>query len=297
MGWIVDAGTDFPASLRTTIDTWRTSALFRPRDASTTRGWNGYGANDHRSFKYLTEKKRLTAEDLTPDLLASKSFHLICSPTRCITLVQTILSRRKTELNLSPDNQDERPLIIWEPVPDLCIPPELDKTYAAVAHIDVISPNHDELASLFSATPSATPAPQPPPAPFNRSAVETQSSQLLARCSALAVVVRAGKEGCFVASLDKRTWLPAYHQPSSSSKVVDPTGGGNAFLGAFAVGLVRGGGDVVEAARWGSVGASLAIEQVGMPGLSTHGEEEGEERWNGVSVRERLEEFRARTGG
>ena len=59
-------------------------------------------------------------------------------------------------------------------------------------------------------------------------------------------------------------WIPAYHQ--SSELVVDPTGGGNTFLGAFAVALARGKG-MEEAARWGNVAASFAIEQVGMPVL------------------------------
>ncbi|RDL33769.1 Uncharacterized protein BP5553_08137 [Venustampulla echinocandica] len=74
-------------------------------------------------------------------------------------------------------------------------------------------------------------------------------------------------------------------------QVVDPTGGGNAFLGGLAVALARG-KEVVEAAAWGSVAASLAIEQVGMPVLGS--DESGRETWNGVVVEERLEEFMKR---
>lgn len=208
-------------------------------------------------------------------------------------LVNTILSRRHSELSLSPTK--DKPWIIWEPVPDLCTPEELENTYAALQHVDIISPNHDELAALFASSKYATAASAEG---VNRAAVERQTSQLLARgigpSNAGAVVVRAGKEGCFVASLNRRKWLPAYHQ--DSSKVIDPTGGGNGFLGGFAVGLVREGGDVVEAARWGSVAASLCIEQVGVPELTSGGGDSGdEERWNGCGVRERLEEFRRRT--
>ncbi|TKA77809.1 hypothetical protein B0A55_04588 [Friedmanniomyces simplex] len=72
IAWIIDAGTDFPAPVRAQIEFWQTSALIRPRKALTTRGWNGYGENEYRAFRYLTEKKRLIVEDLTPDgLLAS----------------------------------------------------------------------------------------------------------------------------------------------------------------------------------------------------------------------------------
>ncbi|OAF61533.1 hypothetical protein VC83_02219 [Pseudogymnoascus destructans] len=87
------------------------------------------------------------------------------------------------------------------------------------------------------------------------------------------------------------TWLPPYH--TSSEKVIDPTGGGNAFLGALSITRARGAG-LEEAARWGNVAASLAIEQVGMPVLSF--DEWGEERWNGVDVGERMRELEGRRG-
>ena len=86
-------------------------------------------------------------------------------------------------------------------------------------------------------------------------------------------------------------WLPAVHQ--DAGKVVDPTGGGNGFLGGLAVALTRGKGPE-EAAAWGSVAASFVVEQVGMPTLGK--DEEGRETWNGVSVEERLQEFMKSVG-
>ena len=48
---------------------------------------------------------------------------------------------------------------------------------------------------------------------------------------------------------------------------------------------------LVEAAAWGSVAASFAVEQVGLP---VRGESaDGAETWNGVRVGERLEGFLA----
>ena len=98
-----------------------------------------------------------------------------------------------------------------------------------------------------------------------------------------------------MATLNQRKWLPAYHQDSSN--VIDPTGGGNGFLGGFAVGLVRNDGDVVEAARWGSVAASYCIEQVGVPTLQTIISTSmcTDEVWNDDSVYDRLEGYRKRT--
>jgi hypothetical protein len=83
-------------------------------------------------------------------------------------------------------------------------------------------------------------------------------------------------------------WLPAFFCEAEADKVVDPTGGGNGFLGGLAVALARG-KELEEAAAWGSVAASFAIEQVGMPVLGK--DEMGRETWNGVLVEKRLEEY------
>lgn len=86
-------------------------------------------------------------------------------------------------------------------------------------------------------------------------------------------------------------WIPAYHQ--DGNKVIDPTGGGNTFLGGLAVALARG-KCVEEACAWGSVAAGFAIEQVGVPLLGRDGE--GRETWNDVRVHDRLREFKGRVG-
>ncbi|KAK4892108.1 hypothetical protein LTR27_009292 [Elasticomyces elasticus] len=285
VGWIIDAGSDFPADVRSTIDSWETDVLIRPRDGLTTRGWNGYGDNDHRAFKYLTPKKRLTAEDLTSTLLRSRSFHLICSPERCIEMVQQIWSRRAATFG----EEEPKPIIIWEPVPDLCILDEFDNALEAIKYVDVISPNHEELAALFGQEHCGA---------VDKELVEQHARHLVTAGIGPdgrgMAVVRAGKVGCYLATAQKTRWLPAYHQ--DATKVTDPTGGGNGFLGGLAVGLVRT-NDMVEAARIASVAASYCIEQVGVPSLTaTHcGNTERPEEWNGTRVFERLAEFRTRT--
>lgn len=42
-----------------------------------------------------------------------------------------------------------RPMFIWEPVPDLCVPEELDTCRKALDYVDIISPNHAELCGFF----------------------------------------------------------------------------------------------------------------------------------------------------
>ena len=130
VSWIVDEGSDFPSSIRRQIEAWETSCLIRSDTSRlTTRGWNGYDENQNRGFRYTTPKLRLDEESLTDTLLFSKSFHLICSPARCIALTRSILRRRKI---LDPDAP--KPIFIWEPVPDLCKPTELLNTTNALPY-------------------------------------------------------------------------------------------------------------------------------------------------------------------
>ncbi|OBT91705.1 hypothetical protein VE01_10257 [Pseudogymnoascus verrucosus] len=369
VGWIVDRGSDFPPSQTSHLNTWQTSCLLRTDPTRlTTRALNSYSSPtdpQHRAFRYTTPKLRLEHHDLldSPALLHAKSFHLICSPSRCISLVTNILSlRRQTLYPLSPP----KPLFIWEPVPDCCLPTELLATTAALGYVDICSPNHSELGTLMSSPASL------PDGSVDRTFVEDAAEMLLASMplSAVAIIVRCGADGCYIAQNGGRSapthprptpssnsnfasppplppkkakkirggglaltadidmmslfadipssptstsptssepgedddistrdfglssWLPAYH--TNSAKVIDPTGGGNAFLGALTITHARGAG-LEEAARWGNVAASLAIEQVGMPVLSF--DEKGGERWNGVDVGERMRELEGRGGG
>ncbi|KAJ4422282.1 hypothetical protein N0V82_003037 [Gnomoniopsis sp. IMI 355080] len=369
VGWIVDQGSDFPPAITTLIDSWGTSALMR-HDPSrlTTRGWNGYvDEQGTRAFKYTTPKKRLTAADLsgTP-LLQSKSFHMVCSADRCRELVGDIIALRKDE---APPEDAEggggytRPIIIWEPVPDLCTPDELLKLTNCLPLVDVCSPNHSELAAFMGDS-----GVDPETGEISTAAVERACEQLLGSMplSSFTLVIRAGEKGCYIArnggrrkpnasasggkakggerrrkalghrgalqpdtdmmslfagllqqsdqdaeqdeptfsfireednevemdpGLDR--WMPAYWTKEHGDKVVDPTGGGNTFLGGLAAAMARG-KSMEEAASWGSVAASFAIEQVGMPTLGSNGD--GRETWNGVTVDSRLDEFHERIG-
>lgn len=235
----------------------------------------------------MTPKLRLDHEALvdTP-LLWSKSFHLICSPLRCMDLVENILALRK---KASTSTRTTCPLFIWEPVPDLCVPGEYENCLKALKCVDVVSPNNGELGGFFGKDTMNNDH-------VNYRLIESLCDQWLESGIGAdgkgGIVVRSGKDGCMMTRRGMRTWMPAYHQ--SAEKVVDPTGGGNGFLGGLAVGLVRGGEmagvhNLGKAVMWGSIAASFAIEQVGMPVLKRS--EDGE-TWNGVKVEDRLGEFK-----
>jgi sugar/nucleoside kinase (ribokinase family) len=222
----------------------------------------------------LTPKIRLDANSLTPKLLQARSFHAVCSPIRIIEIVTKLKQRRKSECGDLPP-----PIIVWEPVPDLCVPDELENCYSAIQFVDVISPNHVELGSFFgNATEDLSNVEQQAKS-FLDSGVGPEGNGM--------VVVRCGKSGCFAATREKSQWFPAYHT-NENGKVVDPTGGGNSFLGGLTVALARR-KTMEEACIWGSIAASFAIEQIGMPKLTDSSEGE---KWNDSSVRDRVDEFR-----
>ncbi|KAF2817102.1 Ribokinase-like protein [Mytilinidion resinicola] len=283
VGWVVDCGSDFPSELRETIVQWDTACLMRETPHRlTTRGWNGYGENDFRAFRYTTPKLRLDHTCLEGKLLWSKSFHLICSPIRCVDLVKNILIMRG---QWPEPGKKPRPLFIWEPVPDLCTREELENCKVALKHVDVVSPNHSELGAFHAKTVDRE-------GHVDYGAIEDLAKQWIqwgiGPDGDGAVVVRSGKDGCYIRDQGVSKWIPAVHE--SAEKVVDPTGGGNGFLGGFAVGFVRC-GNVEDAAVWGSIAASFAIEQIGMPTLIRTSDGE---TWNGERVEQRLADFRKR---
>ena len=246
-------------------------------------------------FKYLTDKLRIDHTQLKKPWLRAKIFHLICTPSRCINLIQGILDERKQYFEYGADSI-RRPIFLWEPVPDACGLDDLPQLIKALEYVDVVSPNHHELASLFAEN-------------LEGGDVEREMDQMKRQSEYLfnkgfntksgAVVVRCGERGCYLKTKRKSFMLPAYHQRSPSeglspSKVVDPTGAGNAFLGGFAAGMLERFGlsqGLFTGAIYGTIAASFAVEQVGLPKLEVI---EGQEFWNRDQVQRRLQEFKSR---
>jgi sugar/nucleoside kinase (ribokinase family) len=194
-------------------------------------------------------------------------------------MVNNILSRRREQ------GIQIKPMILWEPVPGVCSPEDWEECIQAMKVVDVISPNINEAAGFLGKEIDE----EQPFLQFKikveEIAMEYVSHQIGENGTC---VFRCGKHGCLVASRSMMKWLPAYHQ--SSERVVDPTGGGNAFCGGFCAGWVQSEGNFITAAMYGNIAASFAIEQYGLPKLES--DKDGE-KWNGDRIEQRRQEYEA----
>ena len=74
------------------------------------------------------------------------------------------------------------------------------------------------------------------------------------------VIVTLGKRGCFLSQADGVHVAIKGHR---GIKVIDTTGAGDAFVGGFAAGFVKSGGNAEAAARLGNAVAALSVTKLG----------------------------------
>ncbi|KAJ5312605.1 hypothetical protein N7508_003435 [Penicillium antarcticum] len=272
--WPIHIGNDFPEPITKLLQSWDTQLVIKQAlDQSSTHGLLEYEDTTFgpKKFKYTTPILTQEPENTNPALLSSKIYHYLATPAGMKTRISNIRTLRTI---LSTKG---RPLLIWEPAPLACKAEHLQSCLEAAGLVDVFSPNHIELARLFHGSSVS-----PDKAEIERLALKILNSGVGPEGNGV-VVIRAGENGCLVQSrILAPRWIPPFYEAmgeGQDSKVVDPTGAGNAFLGGFSVGWIRTNGDIVQAAYYGSVAASFALEQVGMPVLSGGGDGE---LWNGL---------------
>jgi 1D-myo-inositol 3-kinase len=79
----------------------------------------------------------------------------------------------------------------------------------------------------------------------------------------LAVLITQGALGCTLLTAHSEVQIPAF-----PAREIDPTGAGDCFLAGFAAGIARG-LDERSAARVGAYCGARAVEQVGVPRLTS----------------------------
>ncbi|KAI8886212.1 Ribokinase-like protein [Backusella circina FSU 941] len=278
VGFVAQCGFDHPKAITQQLEQLDIS-LIQPihPDKHTTRGLNTFGPNDHRDFEYIHPIIRTTPSDFPDSWIESmECLHIISSAERALEVVE---EWREKEAKF---NKKRRTTMIWEPVPWDCIHEKQDAIIETCREIDIISPNHEELADILGIKVEHH---QQKEEDIKESVEKCATAMFNRLEQTKALVVRAGKNGAFVVSNHEKVWVPAYW--NKPEVIVDVTGAGNAFCGGYCVGWVETGQDPVRSAYYGSVSASFVIEQVGVPTLTLEGDTEV---WNKeLSPRERLQ--------
>lgn len=232
-----------------------------------------------KTYEYQTTPLQPRPRDLSLRFLRSSAFHLLSSADVLSTQIAE-LERCRLEQRIS-----DRLLLVWEPAPLCCIADFRDALIEAARLVDVFSPNHVELLAICGSS-SRNEA-------FDKGQIEECASRFLNKehQSPQVCVVRCAEHGAVVVERSKSgsgmssTWVNPFLSPE---EVVDATGAGNTFLGAFTVEYQLNERDAVLAARKASVAASFALEQVGLPECK-------DGRWNGTTMNTRMEEYSNKT--
>lgn len=130
--------------------------------------------------------------------------------------------------------------VLWEVAADACRPESLAHVRDLARGVDVLSLNWSEATALLGAD-------------------DFRSVQRRLGRQGLVLVVRRGHEGSVVVTRDG-AWVIGV----AATPVVDPTGGGNSYSGAFIAELARS-GNPIAAGRAGAAAAGQVIAQVGAP--------------------------------
>ncbi|KAJ7095176.1 Ribokinase-like protein [Mycena belliarum] len=275
VGMIIDKGSDFPSSMESRLaefgdEMW----VYRNQPVGTTRAINTY-RGDSRSFDYITPRIRITPKDLEGTRLEKPTtLHFICSPSRASAIMSEV-----------QEIPAWNPTVIYEPIPDRCVPDELDPLVKVLPQVHILSPNAEEALGLLSL-----------PLPPSRDLIEEAARKFLGLGVGVegkgCVIIRSGSMGACVAKRDEAPrWIPAFWTSKDADRIVDVTGAGNSFLGGLAAGLLLENGDVYQATFYASVAASFIIEQAGLPIVAVT---DGSTRWNGDNPERRLNELRTR---
>lgn len=147
---IIDRGSDFPDHIKRRLDSFgdemwlyrdRTDGMPTLRAINSYRGESNRGYVDelqrsgnhltaypHDSFAYLTQKIRITPNQLIGTPLARpKYLHFVCGPDRAAAILAEVMAVTGWH-----------PITVYEPIPNSCIPEELPNLEPLLPKIDIL---------------------------------------------------------------------------------------------------------------------------------------------------------------
>jgi sugar/nucleoside kinase (ribokinase family) len=231
-------GYDFPADAQAWLDEMGIDdqGLYRSPDLPTLRAWQIYDEEGRRAQVWRHKELRagiqlrIAFDQLPASYQQAKGFHLGIHP-------------ENPALDLIHELRDHGVTVSVETFKDadrLLTDDEL-RALASAGHI--FSPNLHEARTMTGLR-------EP-----------DDLLRKLADAGAEVIILRLAEEGSIVYHGETGE---RWHIPAVETAVVDPTGAGNAYCGAFLAGWVTT-GDLRTAGLYGAVAASFLVEQVGLP--------------------------------
>ena len=166
-------------------------------------------------------------KDLPPSWKAAKGLYLVLDGTNFVRW----------------RNQYPQPQLMWEPNQPYMVREHAAEFKKLLMRNDIVSPNLLEARAIYG---HLNP--------------ESLVREMLANGTEIAVL-RMAEQGSLVAT--KANPTPTHIPAVPIEHIVDVTGAGNAYCGAFLAGWIRT-GDAVQAARWGAVAGSFSLESTGI---------------------------------
>ncbi|KAI8949154.1 Ribokinase-like protein [Xylaria longipes] len=268
----------YPIELSETLESWGVTTVFHTFcNYPINRAHVKYESQDslRRTKEYETAPFKPAVRNLRDTvLLTAKSYHLSCVPREVLRQIARLLDLR-AQIGIKG-----RPFIVWQPVFVRAAPVDPEdpeetsfeqnlKNYLHILPmVDVFSLNYQELVEL-AAGPGA------PPVSGERD-VRGSVEMLLKRIpppfiganGSGAMIIRCEPFGYYYRKSNQQGWVKAYSRYSVREPVVDFTGGGSAFMGAFTVAYLDH-YNLRDCCRRGAVAASFAMAQFGFP-VMTH---------------------------
>jgi len=130
---------------------------------------------------------------------------------------------------ISQVSSNWRPSLVYEPIPDRCVPEELESLRQVLPFISVFSPNHEEAWSFYGVKPDEVER-------RGKDGIEEVAMRFFEKEGANGIVViRSGAWGayCLKKGAERGFWVSAYYpydDAQAQKNVVDVTGAGNSFL-------------------------------------------------------------------
>lgn len=234
VGLVAGVGANFPAALFDEMaGAFDVSGVLR-REVATPRAWQVFEADGKRTEIFRTDFEQFLKISPQPAELPHSTFQVEGAHLEC----EVPEPFREWVARLRAGNCR---VILWEPWDLFCAPQNVPLVRQLAPLVDVLSPNLVEAQKLTG---------------FDE---PIEIARALIEYGAPCVALRMGERGSLVATRD------GVMQPVAAIKtaVVDVTGAGNAYCGAFVVGLAQT-GDPIQAGRMAAVAASFTVEQFGV---------------------------------